>query len=121
MCDVDNMMYATALSERTRVKVEKIARIQLTDRHHRELSVSKAIYIMLVPATVVYCTWTAPMWSDPFVSMMFTFGAFLIGSILEALVAGGGLKVYLALFARIFGSWFVGFISFMLILGMMHG
>jgi hypothetical protein len=121
MCDVDNMMYAAALSERTRVKVEKIARIQLTDRHHRELSVSKAIYIMLVPATVVFCTWTAPMWSDVFVSLASTFVAFLIGSILEALVAGGGLKVFLTLSARSFGSWFVGFISFMLIFLTMHG
>ena len=107
LCDVDNIVFSLALSERVRARVEDAGRVELGDVEAAALVRAKAVHVVLVVLAILGGVWSG----DQVVAIALPFPAFLLGGVAEAFVSTAGAARACRRVAKVVGASLLAFVG----------
>ena len=111
LCEIDNIVYAVGVGERTKSRYEELGRVELEDVEAATLARSKTAHSFFVMVMPILGVLTQSTGSD-FVSMFLCRFAFFLGSVAEVYVPGETkLGKFIKQVLGAFAAFVLGFIA----------
>ena len=110
LCDIDNIAFKLALSERARARVEDAGRVELKDIQATALARTKAVHLALLVLAIL-----VPIFFGD--GLILPFIAFLLGGIVESFVPGATVVETCQRIGKVMAAWLIGLVAFIGLVG----
>ena len=106
LCDIDDIAFRLALSERVRARVEVAGRLELNAAEATALARTKAVHIGLIVLAVL-----AGVWSSHPSGVFSPFAAFMLGGVVESYSPGATTTETAKRVGKVLGGSLLGYVA----------